>query len=59
MTIEEFVVANRAEIDRVIRSLPGYPPEMEIDDVERELFVLNEESLYLWAKREGVEEGAR
>ena len=50
MTFYEFVRQNRAEIDSVIRSNGG----SKFNDAERRMWVLNDEELYLWAKREGV-----
>lgn len=55
MTMRTFIDEFRELIDAHIRwkcdgKIPG-----RIDDRERELWVLNDESLYLWALEEGVE----
>ena len=48
----DFLKRHRQMIDRQIRrEAPGQP----IDDKERELWVCNDETLYLQAQREGVE----
>lgn len=51
MTLREFIKRNRVDIDDYIGNL-GI--DMRINDDERRLWILNEETLYLWAKREGV-----
>ena len=51
MTLSNFIKENREEIDRVIkRGVPGARLNYE----ERRLWVLNDEDLYLWARRNGV-----
>jgi hypothetical protein len=51
VTIRKFIRRNRAELDQVIRSA-GY--RGKLNDQDREEWISNEESLYLWAKRAGV-----
>jgi hypothetical protein len=51
VTLKSFIRANRAEIDTAIRA---QVPDARINDEERRLWVLNDEGLYLWARREGV-----
>jgi hypothetical protein len=53
MTIKKFIRKNRQEIDRVIRCILG-DIYYRIDDEERRLWILNDESLYRWARTEGV-----
>jgi len=53
MTIEEFIEANRQEIDKHIRY---QLPTAQIDDDERENWILNDEYLYNWACRCDVED---
>lgn len=51
MILRDFIKENRKEIDRVIkRGVPGVRLSYE----ERCLWVLNDEDLYLWARRAGV-----
>ena len=51
MELETFIKENRKEIDAHINQInPGF----DIDDTERELWVMNDESLYNWAENEGV-----
>ena len=52
MSIRDFIKQNREQIDRVILRVD--PDIYRIDDHERRLWVLNDESLYRWARREGV-----
>lgn len=47
MTLTQFIRENRNEIDNLINS----PYK---NDNERRLYILNDESLYRWAKRNGV-----
>lgn len=53
MSIKAFIRANRSELDAAIRRALK-DPERKLNDEERRLWVLNEEGLYLWARREGV-----
>lgn len=52
MSKREFIRQNRAEIDEYIRK--ACPNIGSLNDHERELWVLNDEGLYLWARQEGV-----
>jgi len=51
MTIQEFIKANRVEITQVIRSRESNLGKL--NDEDREDWVMNDESLYLWAKASG------
>ncbi len=64
MTLRAFIRDNRAELDRLIlgamyrhdgrggkSQVPDPPPRL--NDEERRQWVLNDEGLYLWARREG------
>lgn len=53
ISIKSFIEENRVAIDEVI--MANNPPNAFIDDHERELWILNDESLYDWACREGVD----
>jgi len=55
MTLQEFIDDNRAELDSGIRAAIGQP-NFDLDDDERELWIMNDEGLYNWALSEGVEE---
>ena len=51
MKMQEFIKANRQELDNAIQSVsPGAPK----NDHERRLWILNDEGLYNWARSEGV-----
>lgn len=65
MTFKEFIRENREEIDHCINSvlyrhdgrggrgtIPDPPPQRNDDD--RRQWILNDEGLYNWARREGV-----
>lgn len=52
MTKQEFIRDYREAIDRVIRSYNPCPPP--ITNKERELWILNDEGLYHWARSKGV-----
>ena len=52
MTLRDFIRDNRTELDAVIHRRV---PELRLNDREREMWVLNDQDLYLWARREGVE----
>lgn len=55
MTILEFIRENREEIDLHIGGeLNQRHPQL--NDAARESWILNDETLYVWAKREGVDE---
>ena len=47
MTLKQFIKIHRQEIDEITQS------SIKNDD-ERELWVLNDEGLYNWARSEGV-----
>ena len=52
MTLRAFLREHRAELDAAIaRAYPNIGP---LNDVERRLWVLNDEGLYNWARSEGV-----
>lgn len=50
-SMKDFIKNNKTEIDKVIRNAC---PNARINDEERRLWILNDEGLYNWAKREGV-----
>lgn len=54
--IRAFLRENRTEIDAAIRrALKADPDErVMLNDHEREMWLRNDEDLYLWARREGV-----
>lgn len=51
-SIYEFIRRNRSEIDGFIRSLCSNIGKL--NDEDRRGWILNDERLYLWARREGV-----
>lgn len=51
MSVREFIRQHRESIDRVIRD-NGI--KSKINDKERRLWILNDWSLYCWARRTGV-----
>ena len=51
MTLKQFLKDNREEIDSAIKRVV---PNVRLNDSERRLWVLNDEGLYRWARREGV-----
>ena len=51
MTLKDFIKENRTELDQCIKS---QCPDQQINDRERRLWILNDESLYNWARSEGV-----
>lgn len=51
MRLREWIRKHREEIDAVISD---YAPGVPVDDDERAMWVLNDEGLYLFAKRQGV-----
>lgn len=54
-SIETFIDENRDEIDAIIVDRLGKKPwGEELTDEDREDWVANDESLYLWAIEEGV-----
>jgi len=50
MTLKNFIKENRDEIDRCIWNFTSHRPS---NDAERREWILNDEGLYRWAKREG------
>lgn len=54
MTLARWVEKNREGIDAVIAEVVGSRPC--VDDQEREQWVANDEVLYQWALRDGVED---
>lgn len=53
MTLRDFIRQNRAELDAAIRKVLARP-DFELNDDDRRQWILNDESLYLWARSEGV-----
>ncbi len=51
MTLDKFLRKHKREIDQTARRLGG---RGVLTDAERRLWVLNDESLYLWARRLGA-----
>ena len=51
MRMSEFINRNRADIDLHIKAIV---PNARIDEDQRELWIKNDESLYRWARAEGV-----
>ena len=51
MTLKDFIKENREEIDAAIKRVCD---NARLNDEERRLWILNDEGLYLWARREGV-----
>ncbi len=51
-SLKMWIKQNRVEIDEVIKSVYS---NCRLNDAERELWVLNEEYLYKWARSENVD----
>lgn len=52
MSLKEFIRLNRGSIDQaILRACPNVP---RLNDDDRRQWVLNDEGLYLWARRAGV-----
>lgn len=51
MTMKEFIKENREAIDATIKRQAS---NTRFNDEERRLWILNDEGLYQWARREGV-----
>lgn len=51
MNMATFIRQNKDDIDRVIKKQCSNCP---LSDKERRLWVLNDEQLYNWARKEGV-----
>ena len=50
-SMKDFIKENREELDKcILKACPG----LKLNNAERQMWVLNDESLYLWARREGV-----
>lgn len=53
-----FIAENRAVIDAMIARVGHFDAThlrtLTLSDADRRLWVLNDETLYLWARREGV-----
>jgi len=54
MTLAQFIKDNRTELDRCIARAIGRDTNPYPNDKERRDWVLNDESLYRWARSEGV-----
>ena len=55
MKFKDFINKNWDEIEHYIRAeLNSYSPHNDMDFDELEIWVLNDESLYNWARSEGV-----
>ena len=53
MTLQEFIDDNRAELDLMIRTAIDQP-NFDLDDDERRLWIMNDESLYNLTVKKGV-----
>lgn len=53
MTLLEFIEEYKDSIDSYIRNIV---PEANIDNRERELWIMNDHSLYTWAAVSGVKD---
>lgn len=51
MTIRDFIRTNREELDECIH---GVCKSITLNDEDRRQWILNDEGLYNWARREGV-----
>lgn len=51
MRLSEFIKENKTEIDECIKKVC---PNIKLNNTERRLWILNDEGLYLWARKEGV-----
>jgi len=60
MKIRDFIKQNRKELDdHIISALtrydkPGFKRNIKLNDEERKMWIVNDEGLYHWARREGV-----
>ena len=54
MTLREFIRENRKELDECIANALGEEKNPIANDKERRLWILNDESLYRWARQCGV-----
>lgn len=53
MTLKQFIKKNKVQLDKIIYSSTGV--RVRLNDNERKKWIMNEESLYDWARDEGVE----
>ena len=51
MTMREFIKQNKVELDQAIKNVV---PDNRLNNEERQLWILNNENLYRWARNEGV-----
>ena len=51
MTMTNFIRKNQKEIDEAIRR--NYPGELQ-NDRTRGFWIMNDEDIYLWARKEGL-----
>jgi hypothetical protein len=52
-SMQTFIKDNRQELDLYIRRYLN-DPKFKLNDEERRKWILNDEGLYHWARREGV-----
>lgn len=52
-SMRQFIRENREELTEAIQRATG-SQNYRLNDKEREAWILNDEGLYRWAKREGV-----
>jgi len=52
LTLDKFVTKNKPQLEAEIRSICSNINELTHKDIE--MWVLSDENLYLWARREGV-----
>jgi len=53
MRMSEFIKQNRKELDRLIKKAM-HDMDYRLNDGDRKDWILNDEGLYNWARREGV-----
>ncbi len=54
MKMRDFIKDNRVELDAAIARVIGHDSNPRPNDEERQLWVLNDEGLYHWARSEGI-----
>jgi len=54
MSMRQFIREHRDELDAIIRAARKRP-NAKLNDEERLQWIANDEGLYLWARREGVQ----
>jgi hypothetical protein len=54
MKLKNFIKKNRKEIDNIIQEILGPVSGVKLNDEERRQWIYNDESLYYWARQEGV-----